>query len=144
MSFRDSLSAPHEQIAARTVGIAFTAMLCAGLLSRKPWLSQTIDWAVLLPAGAWLVWLTGRALLGGPGRSPHFLMIVAGLACYLAVLLLSTAAAGLQGAHGLAVHAWAAVLCIVCVVMLAAATATTAAFPAISVAASASRRRFQR
>ena len=58
MSFRESLSAPHEQIAARTVGIAITAMLCAGLLSRKPWLSQTIDWAVLLPAGAWLVWLT--------------------------------------------------------------------------------------
>ena len=121
MSFRESPSAPLEQIAARTVGIAFTAMLCAGLLSRKPWLSQTIDWAVLLPAGAWLLWLTGRVLLSEPGRGSRFLMIVAGLACYLAVLLLSTAAAGLQGEDSLRVHAWAAVLCISCVVMLAAA-----------------------
>jgi O-antigen ligase len=51
----------------------------------------------------------------------RFLMIVAGLACYLAVLLISTLAAGLQGAHELAVHAWAAMLCMVCVVTLAAA-----------------------
>ena len=112
---RDAL--PSERIAARWAGVAVTAMFCAGLVMRKAWLSQTIDWALLLPAGIWLFSLTARSVIEEARRRPFFWMIVVGLACYLAVLLLSTAIASSQGRFfG---HLASAALCIFCVIAVA-------------------------
>ena len=112
---RDAL--PNEQLAARCAGLAFTAMFCAGLVLRKSWLSQTIDWALLLPCGIWLLALTWRSVALEARRRPFFWMIVVGLACYLAALLLSTAVAGSQGRF--LKHLSSAVLCIFSVAVLA-------------------------
>ena len=112
---------PYGRVAARIAGGAVTVMFCVGLLLPKPWLSQTIAWLVMLPAGAWTFWLAGRSSLQGSGRNRYFWVTAIGLACYLAVLLLATVAAGFQGEDGLARHLWAAVLCIACVVVLAQA-----------------------
>lgn len=110
---------PAEQLAARLAGVALAAMLCAGLLMWNPWLSQTIDWALVVPAGLWLAWLTSGS--GLRGRSPAFWLITLGLACYLCVLMLSTAAAGLEGQRSFLDYLRAALLCIATVAVFAEA-----------------------
>lgn len=109
---------PYDRFAARFAGGAIAVMFCSGLLLQQPWLAQITTWTALLPAGIWLMRLTGRPAATTGGSDRYFWITVAGTACYLAVLLVSTAAAGLEGKEGFLEQLWAAMLCVVCVAFL--------------------------
>lgn len=115
--------------AGRVLGLAIAAMFCAGLLLRKPWLSQTIGLVVLLPVCAWLLTFD-RTTRRANARGGRLLAgIVGGAAFYLAVLLLSTTVAGLGGGPGLVKQVWQSVLCVVMVAAFAMASHRDIAFP---------------
>lgn len=76
--------------AAATAVFAFIMMFAVGLLWDTPWLSQTIGYAVLLPAMLFLLPDLRRP-------TPLLAVLLVGIGGFLAVLLVSTLAAGIEG-----------------------------------------------
>jgi hypothetical protein len=109
---------PYDRFAARFAGGAIAVMFCSGLLLQQPWFAQITTWMALLPGGIWLMWLTGRPAASAGGSIRYYWITVTGTACYLAVLIISTAAAGLEGEEPFEDQLWAAALCVVCVAFL--------------------------
>ncbi len=79
-----------DNAAARSVGLSFIAMFCAGLLLRSPWLSQTIGYFVLVPSALWFVFQHRNEIGSGLNTSRAYRLIIVGLALYFAVLVAAT------------------------------------------------------
>lgn len=80
-----------DNAAARAVCVSFAAMFCGGLLYRSPWLAQTIGYFFLVPSAVWfVVQQRGDRWKAGMNMRSAYWLIVAGLACYLVVLLAAT------------------------------------------------------
>jgi hypothetical protein len=132
MTGRASLFVPvAERMPARVIGLALAAMFASGLVLRKPWLPQTLDWAIVLPGLLWML-ARHRDTLAGAFRESRLLGAVTGaLAAYFIVLVVSTLIGDAEGGRGPLRHAWTSALCLTAVLAFAIAGRWDDAFPRI-------------